>query len=200
MTGPSDEDKDKAKPRRRSTGKRGRVLTRLEGLLWRTAVQDVIQAEGAVLNEPDALDPPSAPAPREYVFFSKPQQDAAMAATGLDRKTSDKLRRGQMPIEGRLDLHGLRYEQAKAALLRFIDMSHASQKRCLLVVTGKGARGQGQDQPWYEQEPGILKRHLPQWLSEPGMSAKILAVEPAQPKHGGEGAFYILLRRDRSQI
>ena len=57
----------------------------------------------------------------------------------------------------------------------------------MLVITGKGAR----------EGEGVLRRAVPRWLGEPGCRARVLAVAPAQPRHGGEGALYVLLRRKR---
>ncbi len=48
-----------------------------------------------------------------------------------------------------------------------------------------------------DEAPGVLKRNLPRWLAEPGLADKVLAIRPALPQHGGEGAFYVLLRRSR---
>ncbi|WP_425407084.1 Smr/MutS family protein [Hwanghaeella sp.] len=105
------------------------------------------------------------------------------SAPGVDRRTTDRLRRGKMPIEGRLDLHGHSQESAHRALNAFIDASHAHGKRCVLVVTGKGK--------------GILQSAVPRWLNEASLRHKVLSVEYAQQKDGGTGALYVLLRRHR---
>lgn len=104
-------------------------------------------------------------------------------APGVDRRTNDRLRRGKMQIEGRLDLHGHSQESAHRALDAFIHASHDSGKRCVLVVTGKGK--------------GILQSAVPRWLNEPSLRQKVLSIEYAQQKDGGTGALYVLLRRHR---
>lgn len=106
----------------------------------------------------------------------------------VDTRTAEKLRRGQMEIEAKLDLHGHSRERAHEALNRFITASQASGKRCVLVVTGKGGR---------DGSPGILRREVPNWLHEGGLNNIVLRHEKARPNDGGEGALYVLIRRNR---
>jgi DNA-nicking Smr family endonuclease len=115
--------------------------------------------------------------------------------TGLDRRTSERLRKGKLPIEARLDLHGLRQHEARTALIRFIQRSAQSHYRCVLVITGKG-RTTVSDGPG-QTEAGILRRSLPLWLTDPAIAGLVLHHAPAQPRDGGTGATYILLRRSR---
>lgn len=117
----------------------------------------------------------------------------------LDRRTDAKLRKGKMPIEARLDLHGMTQDQAKAALDGFIQDAAAQGKRCVLVITGKGtgkARSSGMED-WTTSQPGVLKRRVPEWLSSPPLAAAILKTYPARPQDGGEGALYVYLKRSR---
>jgi DNA-nicking Smr family endonuclease len=107
---------------------------------------------------------------------------------GLDRATGERLKRGLRPIEARLDLHGMTQAEAHRALAEFVRLSTMRGRRCVLVVTG---RGRGRD------EPGILRNAVPRWLEGTAMRQQILAVAPAQPRHGGGGALYLLLRRRR---
>lgn len=137
--------------------------------------------------------PAPAPEPlrRPYVV------ERRASVPGLDRRTAERLARGQLPIEARLDLHGHRQTSAYQALESFVLASARAGRRCLLVVTGKG-RGVD-DVPWSaaEEAPGIIRRNLPRWLSQPPLAEMVLAIRPALPQHGGEGAFYVLLRRQR---
>lgn len=105
------------------------------------------------------------------------------ASAGVDKRTADRLRRGKMTVDGTLDLHGMTQARAHSALTLFLDTAHLADKRCLLVITGKGQ--------------GILKRAVPFWLSDPFLRPKILSVMTARQEHGGEGALYVLLRRRR---
>ena len=121
-------------------------------------------------------------------------------APGVDRRTVSKLARGQYPIDARIDLHGNRQHQAQDRLERFIISSHQSGHRCLLVITGKGKRllpGRGVQGESGDPGPGVIRRRFIDWLSAPHLKPLILAIKTAQPKDGGAGAFYILLRRQR---
>lgn len=104
-------------------------------------------------------------------------------SAGVDKRTAERLRRGKMALDGTLDLHGMTQARAHSALTLFIDTAHQADKRCLLVITGKGQ--------------GILKRAVPIWLGDPFLRPKILSVMTAQREHGGDGALYVLLRRRR---
>ena len=106
---------------------------------------------------------------------------------GVDGHRADHLRRGELPIEGAMDLHGLTVEMAHAALQRFVMQSSSLGRRCLLIITGKGSR----------EGTGILHREVPRWLNEPPLRNLLLGFSYAQPKHGGEGALYLLLKRQR---
>lgn len=114
----------------------------------------------------------------------------------LDRKTEEKLRKGKMPIEGTLDLHGLNQSQAYSAVENAILKGSEQGKRCLLVITGKGNTGRTSDH-WLMPATGILKTRVPEWLSSPPLSYHVLKYMPAQPKHGGGGALYVYLRRNK---
>jgi DNA-nicking Smr family endonuclease len=115
---------------------------------------------------------------------------------GLDRRSAARLSKGALAIEARLDLHGLRQADAYAALRGFILEAVRRERRCVLVVTGKGRTERGPP-PMGEEAPGVLKRNLPRWLEEPPLAGKVLALRQAMPQHGGEGAWYVLLRRRR---
>ena len=118
----------------------------------------------------------------------------------LDRRTSEKLRRGQLPIEARLDMHGMTQAKAKTSLLSFILRAYNSGLRCVLVITGKGSssKGTGEDAVWLQAESGVLREATPQWLNDPAIRPKILSFCQARPKDGGQGALYVLLKRQRS--
>lgn len=141
------------------------------------------------------VQPPAIPGSRDG---SAPAQARGRVA-GLDRRTAERFRKGTLPIDSRLDLHGLNREQAHAALRLFVRQCHAAGKRCLLVITGKGARGKPDaDNPYTTPEPpGRLKREVPGWLANADLAPMILATATAIPRDGGSGALYILLRRRR---
>jgi DNA-nicking Smr family endonuclease len=167
-----------------------------DGALWRSITADITPI--ARRNPPPKRsDPkprtqnPSAPLPRaEPVVQSKPpmprpkpQPLAAGNAPDIDRRTAERLRRGQMPIDMRLDLHGMTREEAHRRLAAAIDAAWRGGRRVVLIITGKGQ--------------GILQQSVPRWLKEGDNRRRILTFSHAQPKHGGSGALYVLLKRQR---
>lgn len=139
--------------------------------------------------------PPKSPIDRRPAAAAKPS-----APNGVDKRTAQRLQRGRMPIEARLDLHGRHQTAAHRELTAFINASHAVGRRCVLIITGKGVpRDQDAAEIMPDRRRGVLKRQVPLWLSEPGLREKVLSVQPAQRQHGGEGALYVLLRRQRDK-
>jgi DNA-nicking Smr family endonuclease len=112
---------------------------------------------------------------------------AAPRAAGIDKATLARLKRGEIAIDARLDLHGLTQAEAHRALDRSLDAAVRGGARLLLVITGRGAGGDG-----------ILRRALPGWIASGAHAARVLRLEPAQPRHGGGGAWYVYLRRQRA--
>ena len=107
---------------------------------------------------------------------------------GLDRTTRRKLSRGNLPVEARLDLHGHNAQQAETQLRSFIQQSAIFRYRCVLVITGKGYSHGGD---------GVLRSELPRWLNSDPLRAKIVAYDFAQPRHGGQGAYYVYIKKVR---
>jgi DNA-nicking Smr family endonuclease len=122
-----------------------------------------------------------------------------LRAPGLDKASAERLKRGQYPIEARIDLHGMTQDDAHRMLGDFIARSARAGLRCVLVITGKGLRRLDDEQPGGTDsrrgEIGILRNAAPRWLNEAPNRARILAFTAAQPRHGGSGALYVLLRR-----
>lgn len=102
---------------------------------------------------------------------------------GMNRRTRKDFVQGRR-IEATLDLHGMYQEQAHTELIQFIGECVASDKRFALVITGKGKEYQG-----------VLRSQLPIWLDTPPLRAYVIAYTYAAPKHGGQGAFYVFLRK-----
>ncbi len=105
---------------------------------------------------------------------------------GVDKRSAARLRRGQLPVEAALDLHGHTQREAHAALDRFLAEAQARSLRCVLIITGKGTS---------KEAGGVLRAQVPRWLNEPANRERILAFDHAQPKDGGLGALYVLMRR-----
>lgn len=105
---------------------------------------------------------------------------------GIDNASARRLTKGSFEIDERLDLHGKTEIMAHKALLQFVQRASRSGARTLLIITGKGAGGQG-----------ILRRKVPEWLKDYPLKPHILAISQASPKDGGGGALYVRLRRSR---
>ena len=132
---------------------------------------------------------------KEKIILPNFHEDNKINSPNMDKKNFKKLVKGKMEIEGTIDLHGLTADQAKIKLITFINHSYSLGKRLIIVITGKG-KHKGFDE---FQRPinGVLRQNLPEWLSGPSVTNKVLQVTQAQPKHGGAGAFYVYLRRQR---
>ncbi len=101
----------------------------------------------------------------------------------------------QLYEQGKLDLHGMTLDRAHPALTRFILSAQASGKRLVLVVTGKGKhRDEGGPIP---TRMGVLRHNVPFWLAQPPLAQAVLQITEAHLKHGGGGAYYVYLKRDR---
>lgn len=170
-------------------------------ILWNRVARTAEPLKGKALDEPPV---PSAESRAEMARLMEAQERAATPArrdadTGrapasssrrLDRPTRNKLARGRLGIDGRVDLHGLTRAEAHGLLLSFLGRAHAAGMRHVLVITGKGASA-GSD--------GVLRRALPQWLATPAFSGLVSGIEEAGRRHGGAGAFYIRLKRARGE-
>lgn len=113
---------------------------------------------------------------------------------GVDKNTREKFRKGEYPIDGRLDLHGDTRETALLRVENFIHNHYSRGSRVLLIITGKGTFNKAPDEP----RAGVLRESLPGWLSDSGLRPFILAFDKATVKDGGSGAFYVLLKRRRN--
>ena len=176
-----------------SDGKRRRVLSAEERVLWTTITKSIAPLRDSAASED--VERAEQIVPRTHIPSSKEAQLAEPAGNkppplaALGRRMRTRVARGKEAIDGRLDLHGLTQNEAHAALLRFLRTATARDARLVLVITGKGGRGEG--------ERGVLKRQVPQWMSLPEFRTLIIGFEQAHVAHGGEGALYIRVRRIR---
>ena len=115
------------------------------------------------------------------------------AAPALDRKAQRALARGRVAPQARLDLHGMTLDRAHPALAGFVRRAHADGLRLVLVITGKGRPDDGTEV--IARPRGVLRRQVPAWLAQPPLAALVQRIAPAHRRHGGEGAFYVHLRR-----
>ncbi len=178
-----------------------------EGDLFRWAMRDVkplkqrtprVTSEKAPASRPAGAAKASSrkptPRPRPVAPAAPPPKPKAPAlqhgdTPGLDRRTGQRFKRGQLPVEARLDLHGMTQTEAHRALSAFLSGQQAAGRRCVIVVTGKGVGKEG---------GGVLRNAVPRWLNEAPNRGKVLAFEYARQKDGGAGALYVLLKRRRA--
>ena len=138
-----------------------------------------------------------------HVHAPSPQHRAPPAITGLDRRTAQRLTRGNVEIERRLDLHGTGIEMARVSLLAFLREAQTMGIRTALIITGKGDSPysrhtlHGADHFHSPERAGRLRRLVPEWLHEAEFRVCVSGFQPAHPKHGGGGAFYVKVRRLR---
>ena len=135
-----------------------------------------------------AIQPHSAKNPEveKSGYITGPANLAKPVYAGINRSSAKKMQQGKMPLEARLDLHGLSQLEARHRLQQFITAALQNRLRNILVITGKGRMGQG-----------VLRTNVPQWLSEPPLSQHIIAFAPSRPQDGGAGALYVRLKRIR---
>jgi DNA-nicking Smr family endonuclease len=191
---------------------RGRRLSAEEHRLWSRVARTVKPLAGVApppVDPPPASEPPpdrptakaAPPRPDASVLRTPPRRGGAvqaMAPQGAapaapDASGQRKVRRGKLEIDGRIDLHGMSQAEAERALARFLAAVASRGGRCALVVTGKG-RVADPDDDFLTPRPGVMRRRLPEWLAAPHIRPLVSGYAPAHPKHGGAGAFYVLLR------
>lgn len=182
--------------------RRGRPLDPEEEELWATVKRSVtpLRPEARPASPPAALvaAPPEAPTATAVKVTRPAPMSAAKPAIPslhpLDRRERRELVRGSRDIDGRLDLHGYRQDEAHARLNGFLAHAQAAGWRLTLVITGKGRPG-GDFHNLHDPERGILRRVVPLWLSLPEFRRYVLGFEDAHLAHGGGGALYVRIRK-----
>lgn len=169
-----------------------RRLTHAEAELWTMVTANVRPfrprpappAEPAPQSvvEPAPQQPPSPVAHRDRPPSLRPPAPPA----DIDRRTRVKIKRGRLEVDAKLDLHGMRQDEAQRALLAFLRRAQADGARMAIVVTGKGLS---------REEGGVLRRAVPLWLQAPGLRDVVVGFGEAARHHGGEGALYVQIRR-----
>jgi DNA-nicking Smr family endonuclease len=161
--------------------------------LWHSVTRSVmpLKRRRARRDAQEAGRTPSKPPPllHSHAVPARAAPKAPPPLMPIDRRLKQRLARGQIEIDARLDLHGRTLSEAHAALLRFLHRAQGDGARTVLVITGKGGdTGGGR---------GVLRRQVPLWLALPELRTHVLAVEEAHIAHGGAGALYVRMRRGR---
>lgn len=200
-----------------------RDLTEEEQSLWSTVtrtLRPIVEHQDGVPNtlkintsepsKPIPIAPPPIPKPQAKMMRPAPKRSAGARITfdllpdpaeafsrpdpGMDRRLFDKLRKGKLIPDGRIDLHGMTADHAKTALTGFMFNARHRGMRVVLVITGKGRKGNDSIAP---DRQGVLRHAVPEWLRAAPLGGMVLQVTPAHRKDGGTGAYYVYLRRVR---
>lgn len=169
---------------------------RRKGLLKLSGVPLPLPVDEAPQPAVTTRNPPKRQPPRQPFLppYQAPLPAASMLEKAVDPAIRRKVSRGRIDIDGRIDLHGMTQLEARAALHQFIQSRYARGDRTVLVITGKGARTDS-DYIAAMTERGVLRTMLPIWLNEPSLASLVSGWSVAARGHGGEGAWYVRLRR-----
>ena len=166
----------------------------------RPARRAILPLAEETLPIPAPAAPPQPPRkPATFIAMPAYQSDGRpdkKPRSGLEPNLRQRLMRGREEIDGTIDLHGMRQVEARIALHGFIKSRFARGDRTLLVITGKGLKKLDHDAAVLV-ERGVLRAMLPVWLNEPDLAPLVAGWDMAAQGHGGEGAFYVRLRRVR---
>lgn len=180
---------------------RKRSASEEERELFETALRDAVPLKSRPRRRKKHVRPApalQAPLPKRPSPKRSPSPDRA---SGIDGKTAERLTRGLLEPQARLDLHGLNERSAHRALVTFLRGAKARKLRIVLVVTGKGKADTRDldDRPFDlgldTRERGILRKMTPRWLGESGLAELIADTRTAHRRHGGAGALYVYLRK-----
>lgn len=173
------------------SGGRSKDLTEEDRVLWNLVARSAKPLAG---KQPVAAPP--APAAREerpgpatmeaQPATATPRPKALKVAHVFDSQVRDKLAKGRLPLEGRVDLHGMTQDEAYWLLLSFLKRAQTSGVRYVLIITGKGSSS---------RSDGVLRRSVPQWLATPPFRVLVSGHDDASRRHGGDGALYVRVRR-----
>jgi DNA-nicking Smr family endonuclease len=169
-----------------------RRLTAHENALWLRVAATVRPIGGKARIETPAASLPPAPTPAAPRSIARPPEPPPLrrpappvTAATLDGGWDQRLRRGQIRPDRVIDLHGHTLVDAHAALAMALDDAAVDGARVILVITGKGRH----------DRPSRIKAELADWLESGAFRHRIAALRPAHPRHGGGGAYYLILRR-----
>ena len=190
-------------PSELSALRRKRILSEEERALWESVTKQtepLRKKPRAAKPDAGAPDPKALLAAKPAVSSPSPPRASrpriakpvVPPLAPLGRRERSQISRGRTEIEARLDLHGMTQARAHRALSTFLHRAHLDGLTFVLIITGKGKTGSA------EAERGVLRRQVPQWLSQPEFRTLVVGFEAAHLGHGGEGALYVRVRRSKS--
>lgn len=196
-----------------TTGRRHRRhITPDEAKLWRAVTKQFVplaperQAEPVAEAHSAAHQSAAGPTVRKTPqamsapASAKIQHKADVPLAEFEHKRARRLTSGRLPIEARLDLHGLRQNEAHSELLSFLRSAQNNGLKHVKVITGKGVAGaqEPETRPFslFDDSPrGVLREQVPRWLGEPAFRVLVVSFTMAGRGHGGGGALYVQVRK-----
>jgi len=123
------------------------------------------------------------------------QQKTAIQKNDINKK----LKKNKIPINRKIDFHGYSLNEAKKIFFNTINDCFLKNFRCILFITGKGSIKKEND---YSQETmlyyGKIRNNFLNWINHNAVQSKILNVQQANTKSGGDGAFFVYLRKNKN--
>lgn len=107
-----------------------------------------------------------------------------------------KLKKGKLHIDKKIDFHGYSLVAAKAKFIETINFCYKSKLRCILFITGKGINKKNENNTEIKLYYGKIRADFQKWILEKNMTSKILYTVPADFSHGGDGSFFVYLRKN----
>jgi DNA-nicking Smr family endonuclease len=173
--------------------------------LWARVVESARPLKKRTVAQPP--EPAAPPRPRKSAKVPEPPRQTSapkapkpapiVRGEPLDRQTARKLEGGRLPVEAKLDLHGMRQRDAHAALRKFLKWAQSKDYRHVLVITGKGAAPDTRRSFYEDDVRGVLRSAVPHWLAHPDLAHVVVSFSEAPRRLGGEGALYVRLRKAR---
>ncbi|MGD9637595.1 MAG: Smr/MutS family protein [Alphaproteobacteria bacterium] len=182
---------------------RTKKISQEEKKLWHEFVKDVkplhknsidpIETDdiSSILEEKEITDVENLAAKKSLLIRKERKRNETAKRVSIDTKKAREIKKKGLKTEAKLDLHGLTQNMAYDRLCRFVEQNWLRGVRNLLIITGKGKDLEGS---------GILRQMLPKWLGESKFDKMILHITNAKPSQGGDGAFYVVLRKNRENI
>lgn len=172
--------------------RRSKELSDEDRVLWNLVARSAKPLAGKhpvpKLPEPAAREELVEPAAAQIQPATEPQRPKTLkVAHVFDTQIREKLSKGRLPLEGRVDLHGMTQDEAYWLLLSFLRRAQEGGVRYVLIITGKGSASRGE---------GVLRRSVPQWLGTPPFRGLVSGHDDASRRHGGAGALYVRIRRN----
>ncbi|HAC79705.1 MAG: Smr/MutS family protein [Candidatus Binatia bacterium] len=154
---------------------------------WLNAISDVEKIDAAT-SGPDIVDSEPTTGLAERFRQRQHVEPTLTEDPGLsiDPHSMERIRRGKMPIEAQVDLHGCTQEEALSSVNEFLEESWNAKRRLVLVITGKGTARDG---------GGVLRSAVPRWITDGRFRSCLVGISAADNRHGGDGAVYVMLRK-----